>query len=195
LGHFTRKTVISLHRPRRQKPTYILYVYIIKHSCCIYLFIIFLQKRYVIHIYIYTFVCVCVCVLHTRYSSVSHCEGGCLTHDPPMTISCAFTFWLMMRKALSVTIFRRRQPHRKCILTYNIQAAGGRLSYTTAQHTHVCDTHIQYNIYRYTKRIYTLASRVNSLILFLLKGTRVTGLMRPRLSVGAACMDKQGADG
>jgi len=122
LGHFTHKTVISLHRPRRQKPTYILYVYIIKHSCCIYLFIIFLRKRYVIHIYIYTFVC--VYILHTRrYSTVSHCEGGCLTHDPPMTISCAFTFWLMTRKALSVTIFRRRQPHRTRILTYNIQAA------------------------------------------------------------------------
>lgn len=145
LGHFTRKTVISLHHPRRQKPTYILYVYIIKHSCCIYLFIIFLRKRYVIHIYIYTFVCVCVCILHTRYSTVSHFEGGCLTHDPPMTISCAFTFWLMTRKALSVTIFRRRQPHRTRIRTYNIQAAGGRLSYTTAQHTRTCAVHT-YNI-------------------------------------------------
>jgi len=52
--------------------------------------------------------------------------------------------------------------------------------YKGGSHTH---THI-YIYYIDIPIGYTLASRVNSLILFLLKGTGVTSLMRPRSTVG-----------
>lgn len=88
LGHFTRKTVISLRHPRRNQTD------IYNKAFFFYLFIILFFLHYIKE----SILCTCILynAIHTR-NNFYH-KGDFLTHDPlstATTISSAFTFWLI----------------------------------------------------------------------------------------------------